>query len=484
MDNFLKEKTESPKSTAPHIANVVTPEKKKVSFEQSKGQAENHDWEEKLEEVPTNVATDNRSAVECLKDQKHFVYLAINKTNPFQSIVEYGKGNKIKDVVDIQHYLIAFIAGIASAEAAADLKKHWESDLIIVETLEEQVLEGQSMLVQLAKKYPNLQIVVDWDNVERKQCLRTVMANIPDTSVLQPSLDIEHSNINITLEDTNNRAKNLEALGNLVMPFGKHIGKSYRQIVEVFPGYVEWAKTLTCPDAVLERLIKFSNWHFHGHVEPEHPQNLISIQKDSEPLKQQMCNGAEIIQADNQGYVGGSITSQIQARTEIKAMEEFHDITMNNQYNTMAVEAPVLCQPDKQVSSGNVNVLQEHPASQKDEDTGIKGMDGKFPGITNTMVFQAPSMLHGGLVQTPDIEKRQLPVNNSLEGGNDEVEYKGTKPPEIPIIRKRHSDALDGNCMKMMEMTLNPFNANKTSLVRLWHICNRNCCTLSHSCAD
>jgi hypothetical protein len=36
MDNFSKEKTESPKSTALHIANVVTPEKKRFHLNRVK----------------------------------------------------------------------------------------------------------------------------------------------------------------------------------------------------------------------------------------------------------------------------------------------------------------------------------------------------------------------------------------------------------------------------------------------------------------
>jgi uncharacterized protein (DUF3820 family) len=444
MDNFSKTITGSPNSSAcgDGTAAAVTPEKKKVSFDEMQEETEDEGSVDKSGDISKETEDEgfvdksgdiskdmasgtlgakDESTNEFVQHEKYYVYLAILKTNPFQSIVGLGKGKKLKDVVDTRYSLIAFIVGAANAEEAADLQQRWESDLIIVDSLEEQVLEGQSLCVQLAYKYPKLKIVVDWDNVERKQSLRTGIAKIPDVAMVQPTQNVHHPNSNKSSNKNSDCAENLETLGNLVMPFGKHIGKSYQTIVEVFPEYVDWARTLTCPDTVLERLVKYANCLTNVPTEnaekplkhDQDPSLYPTEEKKKNPSKQQMC-------IKNNPYSNKGKASE---------SNKIHNV------------APV----DDSIGS------HKHPAFEKQVDSGTKSMDVKCRAITNKVHNSAQKVGHGCSLHLPH---------------NDEVEFIGAKQPFNKLTSlKRCGEPLDGNCMKKADIMLNGFNVNETSMV-------------------
>jgi hypothetical protein len=496
MENSADKKTDCLNCTASGTASAVTPERIQKGFEDD-GSVN------KLEENRTEVssvipATKNRSSLEFVQNEKYFVYLAIQRTNPFQSIVGIGKGKKVKDAVDTRYSLIAFIVGAANNDEAVDLQKRWESDLVIVETLEEQVLEGQSLCVLLAYKYPNLKIVVDWENVERKQALRTPIANFPGSAMMQSTQNVhDHPNIGDTYNNTSTNKKNLETLGNLVMPFGKHIGKSYRTIVNGFPGYVDWARTLTNPDAVLERLIRYADWQLHGFVGTENIEKSCNSEQGSalqssreKPPKEELYGRrypnsttstiSEIIELDKNCTLDDCNASLEDSVFERDTDTTIQFMNVKNLAETNEVDSPTqklwhggdtkeVHSPTQKLWHGGSLQLSDKP----EVDRTIQSVSLKHLAETKEVHSPTQSKGHGGSFQLPEKRKVNTDVF-SFKTDNDN--NKGSNQPQIlcqsPTCKKRDGEELDDNCIKKPKLMLNESNGNQTSMVSLLHNCS------------
>jgi hypothetical protein len=195
------------------------------------------------------------------KSEKIFVYLLVSKDDSTHTVVCSGKGPSIKELVSKHNTavntsvwkLVAFVVGFLCQETAMHFQQRWEEGNKSLWNLQDKAMEGRAMCTDFGtveNGCPNLSFVIDWTKIDRN--ISPVHNNLK-----QPPKNVE-STKELEVMDPSVDSEECISWGDMVMPFGKHSGLKFSEILKCFPGYIDWAAKLESPGHDFQRLIKYA----------------------------------------------------------------------------------------------------------------------------------------------------------------------------------------------------------------------------------